>query len=92
METPGLGEEGKRGARRKRNLRLKAPPDLSIPFPPSEECAGGPGPRSGDGDQQGGEGGVVLSFPHSAHHCLLLPYTLMRAASAGHLLAPLVNQ
>ena len=46
METPGLGEESKRGARRKRNLRLKAPPDLSIPFPPSEECAGDPGPRA----------------------------------------------
>lgn len=95
METPGLGEEGKRGLRRKRNLRLKPPQTSASHFHLVGSVLGtqGPGPRSGDSDQLGGqlmllEGGVVLPFPHSAHHCLLLPCALMRAAGAGHLLVP----
>ena len=34
------------------------------------------------------EGGVVLPFPHSAHHCLLLPCTLTRALVLAIFLCP----
>ena len=44
METPGLGEEGKRGARRKRNLRLKAPQTSASPFHLVRSVLGAQGP------------------------------------------------
>ena len=89
METPGLGEEGKRGARRKRNFRLKAPPQTSVsPFHLVRSVLGTQGPGLETVISWEGKAGLVLPFPHSAHHCLLLPCTLMRGPVLALFLHP----